>query len=631
MKKIYAFFIVFFSALLFAAPAFAQEAFEIDEFRTEIYMHENGALTVTEIIDVTFSEKRHGIYRDIQTEGIRIEVLSVKNGTGKNRPYQQQNITNGLRLKIGDPDVYVNGEQTYKIAYNVQNALRFFPDHDELYWNATGNEWPVPIKSAVTAVRLPPSAQGSEDLQFKCFTGITGSEREDCFYDYSEDGNVVQFRTNQSLPAHNGLTIVAGMPAGTFERPASLEVLSDPTEADVYLNESKKCETNCLLDFLSAGTYQVRIDKFGYKASEPRTIALAAGQTVTESFRLEKFFWLDLLTWLAVLFFFAIALEPIITFFRKGRDPKGRGTIMPQYGPPKGMGPAEMGTLVDERVHMHDLTSTIVDLCVRGYLKIKELPEKGFWIFKSKDYELIRLDTPKPGDRGLSEFEKMFIDKLFGTKKYIKISDLKNSFYKELSKLKEILFDSLVKKGFFPKSPKKVRNRYLIKGFVVLFAGVLFQILEGVLLGTAFSMVFFWNGILSIIFAHSMPAKSKEGALAREHILGFKDYLKTAEKDRLKFQEKEHLFYEFLPYAMTLKIADKWSKAFEGIYDQPPDWYEGHAGAFNTTAFTQNLGAMAGSVGGALASRPGGSGGSSSGFSGGSSGGGFGGGGGGSW
>ncbi|MBN2096317.1 DUF2207 domain-containing protein [Candidatus Peregrinibacteria bacterium] len=629
MSKIRLLFLSLFLAVLFAVPAFAQEAFEIDEFRTEIHMHENGALTVTETIDVTFSEERHGIYRDIQTEGIAIEIISVKDAVGKNYRYDEQNIGNGVRLKIGDPDVYVNGEQEYKIAYNVRKAVRFFPDHDELYWNATGNEWPVPIHSAVTAVRLPPSVKGSENLQFKCFTGRTGSAAENCFYEYGDEVNAVVFRANQSLPAYNGLTIVVGMPPNIFERPPTLEVISDPAEADVFINGAKQCETPCVLDELSAGTYQAGVSKFGYKTPAPHTVDLSPGESVIESFDLEKYYWLDLVTWLGVLLFFALAFEPIITFFRKGRDPKGRGTIMPQYEPPDGMSPAEMGTLVDEKVHMHDLTSTIVDLCVRGYMKIKELPEKGIWIFKSKDYELIRLDKPKPGDRGLSDFEKTFIDKLFGSKTTIKISDLRNKFYTSLPILKEMLFDSLVAKGFFPKSPQKTRNKYLIKGFVVLFAGFLFQALEGVFLGTAFSMVFFWNGIFSIIFAHHMPAKSKEGTLAREHILGFKDYLLTAEKDRLKFQEKENIFYEFLPYAMTLQIADKWSKAFKDIYNQPPNWYEGHAGVFNTTAFVRNLGTVSGSMGSALASRPGGSGGS--GFSGGSSGGGFGGGGGGSW
>jgi len=619
----------FFILFLFAGTVFAQEAFEIDEFRTDIYMNENSALTITEIIDVTFSEDRHGIYRDIQTEGIDIDVISVKDAAGKNYRYDQQNIVNGVRLKIGDPDAYVNGGQTYKIVYNVRKAVRFFPDHDELYWNATGNEWAVPIHSAVTAVQLPPSAQGSDGLQFKCFTGAAGSAAENCSYEYDEETNAVLFRASESLPAYNGLTIVVGMPPNIFERPASLEILSEPTEADVYLNESKACETNCLLDFLSAGTYEVKVSKFGYKTPDPRTVTLTPGESVIESFDLEKYYWLDLLTWLGVLLFFGLAFEPVITFFRKGRDPKGRGTIMPQYEPPDGMPPAEMGTLVDEKVHMHDLTSTIVDLCVRGYMKIKELPEKGFWVFKSKDYELIRLDTPKPGDRGLNDFEKTFADKLFGDKTTVKLSDLRNKFYRELPKLKEMLFNSLVTKGYFPKSPQKTRNKYLIKGFVVLFAGFLFQALEGVYLGTAFSMVFFWNGILSIIFAHHMPAKSKEGTLAREHILGFKDYLLTAEKDRLKFQEKENIFYEFLPYAMTLKIADKWSKAFKDIYNQPPNWYEGHSGAFNTAVFVRNLSTVSSSMATALASRPGGSGGS--GFSGGSSGGGFGGGGGGSW
>ncbi len=633
MTKICTLIFSFLFTLLFAVPAWADEAFDIQDFKTDIQMYENGKMTVTETIDVVFSEKRHGIFRDIQTQGISIEVLSVKDYMGKDRRYERQGFSEGVQLKIGHPDKYVSGEQTYKIAYNVKKAIRFFQDHDELYWNATGNAWPVAIHGATTTVTLPPSAKGIDNLQFKCFTGQVYSGSEDCTYEYDAETNVVTFKADQSLPAYNGLTIVVGMPPNTLERPAGLQILSKPADADVYINEQKTCVTDCFLDYLEPGRYGIELKKFGYKTPEIHTVNLVAGGYAIESFDLKKYFWLDLLTFLLVLLAAAVVLEPVYTFWKNGRDPEGRGSIPPQYDSPDDLSPAEMGTLVDERVHMHDLTAAIVDLCVRGYLKIKVLPDAKGWIFKSDDYELIRLDKPKPGDRGLSTFEKNFIASIFGTKKHKKISSLQNKFYKELPSLKKSLYKSLVEKGYFPKSPNKIRSNHSIKGFVMIFAGFFALMFEGAFFQTNFSLLLVINGFLSLVFSPFMPRKTRKGVLAREHILGFKDYLETAEKHRLQFQEKEHIFYEFLPYAMTLKIADKWSKAFKDIFDKPPEWYEGAGkGQFQPISFVHNLSVVQGCMNNAFSSHPSSSGSGGSGFGGGGfSGGGFGGGGGGSW
>ncbi len=630
MNKIQSLLASFLLATLFALPAFAQESFDIQNFHTEIQMHENGQITVVETIKAKFTEDRHGIFRDIQTEGISIDIQSITDGGGKSWNYEEELIGSGTRLKVGDADVYVNGDQTYKIQYNVDHAVRFFPDHGELYWNATGNAWPVPIHQATATVRLPESVIGNESLEFKCFTGASYSAAEDCIYEYGEEVNAVVFRANSSLPPKNGMTIVVGMPPNIFERPASIQVNTTPNDAEVYLNGDKQCEGDCLLDYLPAGRHELAVKAFGYYNSDIRVVDLKPSETIAETFELKEKSWLQMLFYLIIFLAFGVIAEPIYTFFKKGRDPRGRGVLVPQYDPPDKLSPAEMGTLVDEKVDIRDLTSTIVDLCVRGYLKIKVLPKSKGWIFKTDDHELIKIDKPKPGDRGLNAFEQLFVDKVFDGGSSRKISDLQNKFYTALPKLKEELFKSLTEKKYFPISPKKVRSKYMIKGIIFIVVGFILFGLEINLMGTGFSSVFFINGFLSLIFSNAMPQKTPKGVEAREHILGFKHYMEIAEKDRLKFQEKKHIFYELLPYAMTLKIADKWSKAFEGAFDQPPEWYEGHHGVFFPTRFTQSLNKVSSSIGTAFASHPSSSGGSS-GFSGGFSGGGFGGGGGGSW
>ena len=129
-----------------------------------------------------------------------------------------------------------------------------------------------------------------------------------------------------------------------------------------------------------------------------------------------------------------------------------------------------------------------------------------------------------------------------------------------------------------------------------------------------------------------MPKKTRKGADAYWKILGFRDFIKTAEKYRAQFYERENIFEEYLPYAILFGLTDKWAKAFEGIYQNPPSWYEGPvATSFSVAAFTDSLNHSL-SAFGSSTFRGGGAVSGSSGLGGGGfSGGGFGGGGGGSW
>ena len=183
--------LAFFLALL-PSPALAQEYFEIQSFHADIQVHENSSLTVTEKIKVKFSQARHGIFRNIDTQGIEVEILDVANQSGSAQPYQLIEAEEGIEVKIGDPDAYVNGEQTYQIRYKVYNAIRNYPsgelsDHvssyDELYWNVTGNDWPVNIQKASATVYLPSLFDSGEELRYKCFTGSYGSTSENCRYE----------------------------------------------------------------------------------------------------------------------------------------------------------------------------------------------------------------------------------------------------------------------------------------------------------------------------------------------------------------------------------------------------------------------------------------------------------------
>lgn len=617
--------------LLVPASTHAQEYFEIDSFDTTIQMHEDGHLTVTENIEVTFSEPRHGIFRDIQSEDLPIEIISVTKGNEEAWNHQEEYFSEGIRLRIGDADNYVNDKQIYKIKYDIWNAIRFFENHDELYWNSTGNAWPVAIRQATSTVKLPPSLSLNDVTDQACFTGSFGEDQSDCQIKKISESEI-KYTSTRKLHSREGMSIALGLTKGTFDRPTSLYLNTIPPNAKASLDEQFFCTTNCEKIY-TPGQYQLKIERFGH-SSVNEIINLQEEEINNKTFKLIPLWWYQPFKRLLLVISLIITFQPLYSFWKKGRDPKGRGAIVTQYEPPDNLSPAEMGTLSDEKVNLKDISASIVDLAVRGYIDINVLPKAKGWIFKKDDYELIRNKPPRPVKtkrKQPNEFEESLIHHIFGSKEKIKISSLSNKFYKHLPTLKTKTYESLVKAGYFKENPEKVRTKHFVKGFVVMFIGFFILPPEAIIFGTIYSLCIPINGLLSLIFAKNMPRKTEKGVAAYEHILGFQHYLKIAEKDRLKFQENSHLFYEFLPYAMTFGLVAKWSKAFKGILTTPPDWYHGaQADHFYLNDFTSGLSDMGNSVNQAFSSQPSSSS-SGSGFSGGFSGGGSGGGGGGSW
>ena len=163
------------------APA-ADTGWVIERFQSDITVEADGALRVGEAIDVDFQglTDRHGIYREIPVEyrndaqTVRVFELSVDGVTdaqGRRLTYATASHGANLQVKIGDASRTVAGKQTYRIAYRVRGALDAYPDHDELYWNVNGAEWPVPTRATVASVTF--AAGGLE--RAACFEGPTGA------------------------------------------------------------------------------------------------------------------------------------------------------------------------------------------------------------------------------------------------------------------------------------------------------------------------------------------------------------------------------------------------------------------------------------------------------------------------
>ena len=291
-------------------------------------------------------------------------------------------------------------------------------------------------------------------------------------------------------------------------------------------------------------------------------------------------------------------------------------------------------TVIDEKVDPRDISSTLIDLAVRGYLRIDPVSEGG--LFSKPEVLFVKL---KDADDALEPHEKEMFNGIFSGSDKTYLSELRERFYVHLSSIQSDLYKGLVRKGYFSVSPEKVRSGW--QGFAVVLG----------ILGIV-SLVFghdfpFWLamgiGLLvcgGIVFAFSfiMPRKTRKGRICWEQIRGLEEYITRAEKETIEEGEQRGVFEKLLPYAMALGVAESWARKFEGIYAEPPAWYGGSfAGTFTTFWLIGALSRDMGSFHAAAVSRPRsssshGAGGGFSGFGGGGfSGGGFGGGGGGAW
>src|SRR5271166_6444313 len=166
------------SVSLTVNPALAQEG--ITDFHSDITIQRNASLVVHEVIQV-YSEAvhiRHGIFRDFPTRYtdrnaqpyvVNFQLLSVRRD-GKDEPHTQQDLSNGVRIRIGDATTLLAaGTYTYELTYTVNREIGFFPDHDELYWNVTGLGWQFPIDHASATVTLPGPVQPA-DLRMTGYT-----------------------------------------------------------------------------------------------------------------------------------------------------------------------------------------------------------------------------------------------------------------------------------------------------------------------------------------------------------------------------------------------------------------------------------------------------------------------------
>ncbi|NLI33773.1 MAG: DUF2207 domain-containing protein, partial [Deltaproteobacteria bacterium] len=604
-------FVILPAAVVFLMASFiprqvpAAETERILQFDSRIVVHPDGSMTVTENIRVNCAgqEIKRGIYRDFPTDyrdryGNRVrvdfEVLQVlRNGKGES--FHVESHGNGKRVYVGRKDVLIpHGIHQYTLVYRTNRQLGFFSDHDELYWNVTGNGWAFVIDSASATVELPQGA--SDTLIFRDgFTGPQGSREKSFRTSFDEAGNLV-FTTTEPLLSGEGLTIVVAWPKGFVAEPTASEKTRN------FLRDN----SGSILGLVGV----------------------------------------------LLLFFYYLGI-----WVKVGKDPE-EGTIVPLFYPPDGFSPAQVRFISEMGYDNQVFAAAVIDMAVKGYLKISDENGTYRLMRRNSSTSGLSPEEKKIADKlfrngdtiELKNSNHSVIGGAVAAVKsvlktsYEKIYFLTNTRYfvpglvfSVLAFLGALLLDSWGRGGegtfiglwvlgwtmgvvfLFMRVADAWRvalsssggriaaygGAFFLTLFFLPFAGG--EIMGLYLLSTTASIsilvLLVSIVLLNVLFYRLLKAPTRAGRQILDKIEGFRMYLTVAEKDRLNMlnppERTPELFEKYLPYALALGVEHEWAKQFsdvlasagEGETGYQPVWYSGHGWSrFGSTGFASSIG-----------------------------------------
>ena len=572
-------FLLLLGTLLTATSAAQSHDWHVADFKDTISISADGSALVSEKITVVFVGTWHGIHRTIPVE------YPGPNGT---------NYT--LFLKVQS----VTDESGNKLKYDSTKS-------------GVNRDLKIYIPGAVDATRVV-------NIDYTVRNGIRFFDGYDEFY-WNVTGNdwpvpIDHASAFVTLPesAAGGLRAQAFTGAyGSKESAADAQV----NGADVAVETTRK------LPMRGGLTIDIYIPPGILKAPSALT----------------KFGWFLGSNPILFLPFLTLAVMAGL-WYSVGRDPDPGISVAPQYEPPKGMTPAEAGTMLDDSIHPRDITSTIVDLAVRGYIKIEEKVDT-FLVFHHKDYVFHLLKANTGWGPELAPHERVMLENIFVGGTEARLSSLKNRFYTAIPAIRTDIMSALKNKGVYTLDPESANGYSIVAAVAIAILAVGVQVLEWMNLFNSIPLVIgsvLVSALIWWLFARQMTAKTVTGARLHIAVLGFQEFMNRVDADRIKRMPPD-TFEKFLPYAMALGVEHHWAQAFDGIVKDPPSWYaspNGYTG-FSPLFFSSSMHSMATDMHQVFVSAPrassGGSGfGSGGGFGGGGfSGGGFGGGGGGAF
>lgn len=568
-------FITWIIVLLLAPSLRAQEYFYIKNFDIAVKVNQDASLDIREIINVHFTEPRHGIYRkipykyklenlpagselaDIQWKHNGYRYTKIKNISVRGHNSKVQTDGDYESIRIGSKNRTVDGDQVYEISYTIYGAINFFENHSELYLNLTGNEWNVEIQKAHFTIEFyKPFA---ETPTWFVATGPLGSKANTTATRMVND-RTLEGTLKHHLNPYEGITTGVKMPK----------------------------------DYLAKPDYSL----------------MGKG-------------WLLLI--------------PLVFLFMRGIWRKwGKDlpvTVQTEYYPPDNISPSVPGYIIDGKLNRRDLTALIPYWGAGGFLKVNEIEEKKlFGLIKDKEYEFVKV---KDLDGNAKSFEKTMFDGLFSSGDTVQLSTLKDCFYKTMNSAKRELETEIKISHYYTSYSRTIATLLPIGGLFILIPSLI-QLFSDYPLDFLEWLSFAICAVVIIIYGSLMSKKTVKGTELYQKLLGFKEFIKSVEEDRLAefLKQDPNYFDKVLPYAIVFDMADTWKDKLKGLDVPPPSWYSGNYSGhpFSTMMFMNSLDNSMNQMSKTFYSAPASSGSSGGSFGGGGfSGGGFGGGGGGSW
>jgi len=551
----------------------AQEYFTISQYDVAIKVNKDASLDIDETILVHFTANRHGIIRFIP---YKYRLESLPEGTEKaNRQLEARNYAHTIieNIRVDEWNYKVSNEGDYK-AIKIGSADKYV-DGDQKY---------VIHYKILNSINF---FKNYSELYFNIIGDKWATTID------SVNFSVTLYDALTNTPDHFVATGSFGSKENnTITRWTNNKIFSGFTTKQLGNNEGVTLGIRFPKDFL-----------------------------VQQDYRYRGIYWL-LLPLLVLIIIFKI-------WKQWGKD--DGITIQTEYYPPQNVSPSVSGYIIDDKLDRRDLTALVPYWGAGGYLQVKEIENKSlFGLTKTKEYQFIKL---KELPAEAMNFEKTLFKGIFKTGDQVRLKDLKDVLYTTMATAKQQLETEVNKNDYYVKGSKDLGCLFKfasiafgIYGFITFQNGFTENLWRGVALLVSGAIVFF--------FSFFMSKRTKKGTLLYQQLVGFKEFIRSVEKDRLRefLKQDEHYFDKILPYAIVFDVADMWKDKLKGLDVPPPSWYSGNYSTFNTGSFMNSLDHSMNAMSSTFYSSPSSSGSSGGSFGGGgSSGGGSGGGGGSSW
>ncbi len=526
-------------ALAPAAPAAAAPSgagATIVKDAIEAHVKQDGVLRVRETIVYEPGGSRTGKlsrsfvtrerYDDTHDRLYKISGLEVTTRDGRPLPATVRRDDSHTTITI-DAGTQPGGTRTYVLTYSVAGTINSLPGEEELRWVASGG-WEVPVREATVTVGAPAPVQ-----RISCFAGAPDSSLG-CTTASMDHAHTRATFTHSGLTPGQHLTVVLGYPEGMTGMEPLLDERFSLARA-FTVNRLTASSLLALLVLLLGGLGAL----YWSRGRDKRALRHVAG------------------------------VEPLV---RKD------GTV--EFHPPDGVRPGQIGTLIDEQADVIDVTATIVDLAVRDYLLVEELPREGSTV---PDWRLVRR---RQAGGELLPYERTLFDAIFAGGDSVRLSELDHGFTGKLAEVRSRLYSDVVRQGWFAHRPDTVRSRWTIAGVALTLTGVGLTIWLALTTHLALvGLAVIIGGAAFTFGAQAMPAKTARGSAVYGHVLGLQSYLWAADVgDDVPESRRLEIFSRYLPYAVIFNTVDRWARVVAGVgagrrSEQADNlyWYEGPA------------------------------------------------------